>query len=88
MIGCRKFTNTDYTIYDDEEKLGCMDTIDNAKNIVALLNKQERVICRLNSYLTNALPFWVFENIISRRIEAADDENVKKELKELLEELR
>ena len=56
--------------------------------IVDLLNEQDAEICALNKLLSKSLPMWVFEKVINRRIEATDNDDVKKELEELLNELR
>lgn len=55
--------------------------------IVDLLNEQDTKICALNKILSESLPMWVFEKVINRRIEATDNEDIKKELEELLNEL-
>ena len=56
--------------------------------IVDLLNSQDAEICALNKLLSKSLPMWVFEKVINRRIEATENGEIKKELKDLLNELR
>ena len=56
--------------------------------IVDLLNEQDAEICALNKRLSESLPMWVFEKVINRRIESTENKEIKKELKELLKELK
>ena len=56
--------------------------------IVDLLNSQDARICALNKSLSESLPLWVFEKVINRRIESTENKEIKKELKELLKELK
>lgn len=56
--------------------------------LVDLLNEQDTKICALNKRLSESLPMWVFEKVINRRIESTENEEIKKELKELLKELK
>ena len=64
------------------------DSYDYVSEIVDILNSKDDIICALNKRLSESLPMWVFEKVINRRIEATDNEDIKKELKELLEELK
>lgn len=56
--------------------------------LVDLLNSQDTKICALNKLVSESLPMWVFEKIINRRIESTENKEIKKELKELLKELK
>ena len=56
--------------------------------LVDLLNEQDTKICALNKRLSESLPMWVFEKVINRRIESTENKEIKKELKELLKELK
>ena len=69
-------------IYGDKCKLE-----EENQRLKGLLNEQETIICNLNKSLTNSLPVWVVKKVINRRIKATNDDTVKKELKELLNEL-
>lgn len=50
--------------------------------------RENEIICKLNQLLSQSIPLWVLEKVINRRIDNAHDEKVKKELEDLLEELR
>lgn len=62
-------------------------TYDYVSEVCPLLNTQNNKISNLNNLLSDYLPVWVIENVIKRRLKEANDENVKKELSMLLEEL-
>ena len=58
------------------------------EQVVDLLNKQEHKINALNKLTNQSLPIWVIEKVINRRIQTTNDTNIKKELNELLNELK
>lgn len=82
---------TERYMIDDAGSLIDMETRDSydyMSEIVDILNSKEDIICALNRRLSEYLPMWVFEKVINRRIEATENEEIKKELKELLSELK
>ena len=77
----KRFTKCGTKIRDNGEEMSQAEVRD-------MLNSQNRTICNLNSALSHALPVWVITKVINRRIQTTTDENVQKELKNLLEELK
>ena len=86
-------SDTTFTeIYDQEttfsNRICNVNSKKQAQKIVDLLNSKDKIIYNLNETLSKTLPMWVIEKVINRRIQSTTDENVRKELKELLEELK
>lgn len=81
-----------YILTDNGEEITSFDaegvSDEDIKIILDLLNSQNTRICALNKALSESLPVWVFERVIIRRITSTDNDEVKKELKELLSELK
>ena len=78
----------DLAIFDKQEQYRDKESLYlSGDGVVDLLNEQEEKICALNTLINQSLPVWVIEKVINRRIQTTTDENVQKELKNLLEEL-
>ena len=75
-------------LYDGGQPLCELISVDDARLVRDLMNEQEEKICALNTLINLSLPVWVIEKTINRRIQTTTDENVQKELKNLLEELK
>ena len=55
MTENKRYTSDIHRIYDDNEEIACADTMDDAQDIVDLLNKQEERIKRIEKYINREI---------------------------------